>query len=251
MQRLANKNALITGGTTGIGLATAKLFAAEGARVTITGTNPRTLEAARAALGDQVRVVASNAGSPDDVAELAALFATSGLDVAFLNAGVVPYSPIAETDPDVVDEAFRVNFKGPWLAIKHLTPHLRPGASVVLNGSIVAHMGGAGSSVYSATKAAVRSLGRTAAAELAAAKIRVNVLSPGPTDSGVLEKSGASAEQLAVMKQNLIERVPQQRLGLPEEIARAALFLASDDSSFMTGSEVMVDGGWTGLSRVA
>lgn len=246
MKKLADKIALITGGTTGIGLATAKLFAAEGARVTITGTNPRTLEAARAELGDTVRVVASNAGSPEDVAALPSLFA-GGLDVVFLNAGIVTTGTFAQLDADAVDEAFRVNFRGPWLAIKHLSPIIRPGGSIVLNGSIMAQTGSPGSSVYSATKAAVRSLGRSAAAELAGAKIRVNVLSPGPTDSGVIEKSGASAEQLDAVKRALIERSPQHRLGHPDEIARAALFLASDDASFMTGAELMVDGGWTGV----
>lgn len=247
--RLENKVALVTGGTTGIGLATAKLFRDEGARVIVTGQNPRTLEAARAALGSTVDVVRSDAG---DSAAISALFdhvkrAHDGLDVLFLNAGIVrtaPMEALAEAD---FDEVFRVNVKGPWLAIRAAIPLLRRGGSVVLNGSIVGRIGGAGSTVYGASKAAVRSLGRTTASELVARGVRVNVLSPGPTDTGVIEKSGWSSEIIDTVKRTLIGKIPQGRLGTSEEIARVALFLASDDSSFMTGAEVMVDGGFTSL----
>jgi NAD(P)-dependent dehydrogenase (short-subunit alcohol dehydrogenase family) len=249
MNRLENKIALVTGGTTGIGLASAMLFAREGAKVTVTGTNPKTLEAARAELRGVARVVASDAGSASDIAKLAELFARegAGLDVLFLNAGIVNTGLIAHLDEATIDQSFRINFKGPSLAIKHFAPLMRAGGSILLNGSISAHTGAPGTSVYSATKAAVRSLGRTAAAELAEAKIRVNVLSPGPTDSGIIEKGGAPAEQTAAIKRSLAERSPQRRLGTSGEVAAAALFLASDDASFITGAEIMVDGGWTGV----
>ncbi|EYF07229.1 SDR family oxidoreductase [Chondromyces apiculatus] len=246
-KRLEGKVAVITGGTSGIGLATAKLFHEEGARVLVTGSNPRTLEAARTELEGIAEVVQSDAG---DRAQIEALFDRvqkdlGGLDVLFLNAGILVHGTLATLDEAQFDEAFRVNVKGAWLALKAATPLLRAGGAVVLNSSITNAMGTPGSGAYGASKAALRSLGRTAASELADQGVRVNVISPGPTDTGIIEKSGGAADVIAGTKQRLRERSPQKRLGASEEIARAVLFLASDDASYMTGEEIVVDGGMT------
>jgi NAD(P)-dependent dehydrogenase (short-subunit alcohol dehydrogenase family) len=242
--RLHDKTILITGGTTGMGLAAAVLFAAEGGRVTVTGSNPITLEAARRELGDRVRVLASDAGSSADIKTLIANFEQTGIDVLFVNAGVLSIGAIVDTAEEEFDRLFRINVKGPWLVLKYATPLLRAGASVILNASINAHLGMSGSSVYSATKAAVRSFGRTAASELAAKGVRVNVLSPGVIDTGITEKHVA-AGQAAQVREAIRQRIPMQRWGRSDEAARVALFLASDDSTFMTGEEIVVDGGMT------
>ena len=242
--RLQDKHVLITGGTTGMGLAAAMLFADEGARVTVTGSNPTTLEAARLELGERVRVVASDAGSSAEIQTLVESFARTGIDVLFINAGVLSIGAMVDTTEDELDRVFRINVKGPWLLLKYATPHLRAGASVILNASINAHLGMPGSSLYAASKAAVRSLGRTAAAELAAQGVRVNVLSPGVIDTGITEKYIA-AGQATQVREAIRMRIPMRRWGRSEEAARVALFLASDDSSFMTGEEVVVDGGLT------
>jgi NAD(P)-dependent dehydrogenase (short-subunit alcohol dehydrogenase family) len=246
-ERLAGKTAVITGGTSGIGLATAKLFHAEGARVLVTGANPATLDRARAVLGGVAEVVQSDAG---DGAQLRALFADverrwGGLDVLFLNAGRVPYGSIVELPEREFDDTFRLNVKGPWLALKAAIPLLRRGGAVVLNTSVNGILGMPNTSVYAASKAALRSLARTAAGELAARGVRVNAVSPGPTDSGILDKMAPTPEFASAHKVSLAAKIPLQRMGTVDEVARAALFLACDDSSFMTGEEIVVDGGLT------
>ncbi|HEY3256498.1 MAG TPA: SDR family oxidoreductase [Polyangiaceae bacterium] len=247
MGKLTNKVVLITGGTTGIGLAAAKLFAAEGAQVTVTGSNPKTLEAARQELSGVAEVVASDAGSSSDIAALAKTFEArgAGVDVLFLNAGVAKFGPIVGLDESAFDETFRVNVRGPWLTIKHFAPLLRRGGSIVFNSSINNQLGMAGSSVYAASKAAVRSLVRVAAAELAEAGVRVNAVSPGPIETPLYGKLGMSAEVVQGFARGLIAQIPLKRFGTSEEVAKAALFLASDDSSFMTGEEIVLDGGMT------
>jgi len=245
-KKLEGKIALVTGGTTGIGLAAAKLFHHEGARVIVTGRNPKTLDEARAQLGSAVDVLASDAGDP---AAVEALFTDIAerygrLDVLFLNAGIVRIGTIEASPLATFEDVMRVNVVGPWLSLKHATPLLRTGGAVVLNASINARLGMVGSSAYAASKAALRSLGRTAASELAPRGVRVNVLSPGPTDSGITAKVLDPAAAAATLA-HLAERIVMKRLGTVDEVARAALFLASDDSSFMTGEEIVVDGGMT------
>ena len=247
MAKLSNKVVLITGGTTGIGLAAAKLFAAEGARVTVTGTNPKSLAAARAELAGVAEVVASDAGSSADIAALAQRFAAagSGVDVLFLNAGVAKFGPITELSEAAFDDSFRINVRGPWLTLKHFAPLMRRGGSIVFNSSVNNQLGMPGSSVYAATKAAVRSLVRVAASEFAEAGVRVNAVSPGPIETPLYGKLGMSAEVVQGFATSLVARIPLKRFGTPEEVAKAALFLAGDDSSFMTGEEIVLDGGMT------
>jgi len=243
MGKLENKIVVITGGTTGIGLASARLFAAEGARVTVTGSNPKTLDAARNELRGVATVVASDAGSADDIEKLARSFAC--VDVLYLNAGVAKFGPIATLDLAAFDDSFRINVRGPWLAIKHFGPIMRRGGAIVLTTSVNDELGMPGSSVYAASKAATRSLVRVAASELAEAGVRVNAVSPGPIETAFYGKLGMAPDAVQGFAKTLLGRIPLRRFGTPAEVARAALFLACDDSSFMTGEEIVLDGGMT------
>jgi NAD(P)-dependent dehydrogenase (short-subunit alcohol dehydrogenase family) len=245
MGLLDDKIALITGGTTGIGLATAKRFHAEGATVIVTGRNPDTLQAARDALPATVHVWRSDAADPDAVAALAGrVRETVGhLDVLFLNAGIAQFAPIDDHSLDSFDAQFSVNVRGPWLALKHLTPLVVDHGSVFVNGSIVKTKGMAGSSAYAGTKAAVRSIVRVLAAELAPRGVRVNTLSPGPIQTPIYGKMGMPVEQVEAFGAAIQGQVPLGRFGQPDEIAGAALFLASGLSSYVTGIDLAVDGG--------
>ncbi len=247
MTRLDNKVALITGGTTGIGFATAKRFISEGATVILTGRNPETLEVARAELGDRATVIPSNAADEDDVKSL---FATvkkdfGKIDVLFLNAGIARFAPWEDHSVADFDEQFAINVRGPWLAIKYGIPVLSDGASVIVTTSVVNQMGMANASGYGATKAALAQLVRTAATELSPRGIRVNAVSPGPIETPIFSKIGAPAEQLEAMAKDLITQIPLGRFGAAEEVANVALFLASDEASFVQGQEFNVDGGMT------
>jgi NAD(P)-dependent dehydrogenase (short-subunit alcohol dehydrogenase family) len=243
MGKVQGKVTIVTGGTTGIGLATARLFAAEGARVTVTGTNPKTLDAARRELGNVAQVVASDAGSGADIGRLAHSFETSGtrIDVLFLNAGIARFGLLTALDEAAFDESFRVNVRGPWLAIKHFAPLMQRGSAIVVMSSVNNQIGMPGGGAYAASKAAVRSLVRTAANELADAGVRVNAVSPGPVDTPFHVKLGLPSDA----RRRLVDGIPMKRFGRPEEVARAVLFLACDDSSYMTGEEIVVDGGMT------
>lgn len=247
MGKLTNKVAVVTGGTTGIGLAVARRLAAEGAEVTITGTNAKTLAAARAELGDAVHVVASDATSAADIDSLARSFEAKGkpVDVLVLNAGVAKFAPILAMDEATFDESYRVNVRGPWLAIKRFARLLPRGGAIVLTGSINADLGMPGSVAYAGSKAAARSLVRVAAAELAEAGVRVNSVSPGPIDTPLYDKLGIPPEAREAFAADLTKRVPMHRFGTPDEVAKSVLFLASDDASFMTGEDIVLDGGMT------
>jgi NAD(P)-dependent dehydrogenase (short-subunit alcohol dehydrogenase family) len=246
MGKLEGKVALVTGGTTGIGLATARRFKAEGARVLVTGTNRATLDRARAELDGVAEVIASDAGDGEAVRRLFVEVAerAGGLDVLFLNAGILRGGSILEMSERDFDDVLRVNVKGPWLALKAATPLLRRGGAVVLNGSINGHLGMPGTSGYSASKGALRSLARVAASELAPRGVRVNVVSPGPTSSGIVEKV-MGAQAAAAKYAELADRILLGRMGTTDEIAAAVVFLASDEASFITGEELVIDGGMT------
>jgi NAD(P)-dependent dehydrogenase (short-subunit alcohol dehydrogenase family) len=243
--KLEGKVALVTGGNSGIGLATAKEFAREGARVVITGRDARTLDAAAREIGGEVLALRSDAAS---LADIDGLFAAVGerfgrVDVLFVNAGVAQFAPVGETTEELFDRIMDINFKGAYFTVKKALPLLADGASVILNTSVVAHVGFPNASVYSASKAALLSLVRTLSADLAGRRIRVNAVSPGPLETPIFGRMGLPEEA----KQGFGEQVPLKRLGRPEEIAKTVLFLASPDSSFLVGTEIIADGGVSGF----
>ena len=245
MARLTGKTALITGGTTGIGLATAKLFLQEGARVAITGQNAERVAEAGAALGSGAIAIRADVSSASDMAAVAKRLRTEfdGLDIVFANAGIAKPVPFAEVDDANIDEQIDVNFKGVIYTIQQALPILRRPASIVITSSTVIEQGVPGFSVYSATKAAVRSLARTLSAELVGQGVRVNVISPGPIETPIFGKLGLSAEVLEQTAEQISAKVPVGRFGSAEEIAKAVLFLASDDSSYILGENLLVDWG--------
>lgn len=247
-QRLSGKTALITGGTSGIGLATARRFIEEGARVAITGTGADKLAAAKAALGDVITIQA-DAGDHAAQAHVAAAVkeAFGQLDAVFLNAGVADFRPLEAWDEAGVDRTLDINVKGPLFLVQALLPILSNPASIVLNGSINAHLGKPNSIVYAASKAALISMARTLSGELIGRGIRVNTISPGPVVTPLYGKLGLSDAQLAGMKDYLIGAIPAGRFGEPVEIADAVVHLASDESRYTVGAELIIDGGMTNI----
>jgi NAD(P)-dependent dehydrogenase (short-subunit alcohol dehydrogenase family) len=247
MNRLEDKVALITGGTTGIGLATAKLFHAEGAKVFVTGRSKAGIEEARKQLPKDVEVLSSDTANMDDVRALAqTIKAKAGaVDVLFVNAGIARFLPIESVTPQLFDEQFNINVRGAYFTIQQILPLMSSGGSIVLTTSVVADLGLTTTSIYSATKAALSSLARTLANELAVRGIRVNEISPGPIETPIFGKMGVSADQADEMKGMMQSMVPLKRLGSADEVAQAALFLASADSSFLLGAKVRIDGGLT------
>jgi NAD(P)-dependent dehydrogenase (short-subunit alcohol dehydrogenase family) len=244
MGKLEGKVAVITGGSSGIGLATAQHFVAEGAYVFITGRRPSELQAAVQQIG---KCVSGVQGDVSNLADIDRLYETvkrerGRIDVLFANAGVSGRAPLGTVTEEEFDRLFNTNVKGLLFTVQKALPLFADAGSIVLNASVVASKGFPGTSVYSATKAAVRSFARTWTADLKDRKIRVNVISPGPIDTPIFSK-GRSEEQAQQVKAALVAGVPMGRLGLADEIAKAAVFLASDDSSFITGSELFVDGG--------
>ena len=245
MAKLDGKIALITGGTTGIGYATARLFQQEGAHVIATGQNPKTVAEARESLGGGAEVIQSD-GS--DVAATRALFAGikerhGRLDIAVVNAGIAHFMPFEAVDEAFFDRQFALNVRGAFFAMQQAALIMADGGAIVLTASVAGVKGMAGSTVYSATKAALRSFGRTFAAELAPRNIRVNTVSPGPIETPIMGKMELPPDAAQGVAESLKAMVPLKRFGSAEEVATAMLFLASDDGSFVTGVDLLVDGG--------
>ncbi len=243
--KLQGKTALITGGTSGIGLATARLFAGEGARVAITGRDPARLAAVRAELGEHALAIAADVRSAEDCgrAANAVRSAFGGVDVFFANAGIALPSPLATTDAARYRELMDTNVMGVFLSMQAVSPLLRDGASVVLVTSFLNRVGRDGVSLLAASKAAVRSLARSWSRELLPRGIRVNAVSPGAIDTPLHERAGRPADEVRARKAELAARVPLGRLGTAGEIAQAVLFLASDEARYVVGAELVVDGG--------
>jgi NAD(P)-dependent dehydrogenase (short-subunit alcohol dehydrogenase family) len=237
-KKLQGKVAVITGGTTGIGLATAKLFVEEGAYVFITGRRQEELDHAIQAIGNNVTGVRGDIAKLSDLDRLYEAVATKGkIDIVFANAGVAEFAPLGKVTEEHFDKLFGINVKGTLFTVQKALPLLKDGASIILNGSVASVKGTPAFGVYGATKAALRSFVRTWTLDLKDRHIRSNVISPGPTDTPVID--GQPADAIA----RIVSTIPMGRMGEPDEIARAALFLASDDSSFVTGIELFVDGG--------
>ncbi len=245
MKKLEGKVAVITGGTTGIGQAAARLFHAEGARVFITGRSEKTLAEAKKQLPAEIVAIKSDASKLAEIDALAETLKSKAghIDVLFINAGIAKFMPVEAITPEIFDEMFNINFRGAFFTVQKLLPLLGKGSSVVLTTSIAADLGMATSSVYGATKAALSSLARTLSNELASRGIRVNEVSPGPIETPIYEKMGMPIEQTAGFKDMMAGLVPVKRMGTADEVAKAALFLASDDSSYLLGAKIRIDGG--------
>ena len=245
MKRFAGKVAVVTGGNSGIGLATAKRLHDEGAKVAISGRSQKTLDEAVKIIGADVVAVKSDVAKLDDLARLyeTATARLGKIDILFVNAGVGKFAPLESVDEEHYDELFNINAKGAYFTIQKALPYLNDGASVILNSSIADAQGIATSSVYSATKAALRSFARTVAAELVARNIRVNTVAPGPIATPILSRTGLPKESVDEFLKGIVSKVPMKRLGQPEEVAGVVAFLASQDASYITGVEINVDGG--------
>lgn len=242
---LEGKTALITGGSSGIGLATAKLLRDNGARVAIMGSTLAKLHAAAAELGGDVVTIDGSVTSQNDLARMRRRLEAEfgGLDILFANAGVAMGTPIATTGEETYHRIMDVNVKGVFFTVQAVLPLLREGGSIVLNTSWLNQVGTPGRAILSASKAAVRSFARTMAAELADREIRVNAVSPGSIETPIHRSKSQTEEEFRAYAERVGSQVPIGRMGRPEEIASAVLFLASDASSYMLGAEIVVDGG--------
>ncbi|MBW4888558.1 SDR family oxidoreductase [Mucilaginibacter sp. HMF5004] len=250
MKKLENKVAVVTGGNSGIGLATAKLFAEHGAKVTITGRNQATIDSAVAEIGSNAK------GFISDTADLKSITSSyekvkdtfGKIDVLVVNAGVFIAAPLADYTEEMFDQTSDINFKGAFFSVQKALPYLNDEASVIITSSTVSEYGMATGAAYAASKAAVRSLARSFSVELLDRNIRVNVLAPGPIETPIFGRNGATKEQIDGFKEYLTNVTPVKRLGTSEEIAEGFLYLASDDSKFMVGSELLLDGGIRNLN---
>jgi NAD(P)-dependent dehydrogenase (short-subunit alcohol dehydrogenase family) len=245
MTSLTNKVAIVTGGNSGIGLATAREFIAQGAKVIITGRKQAAIDSAVAELGDNVQGIVSDTSDLNQIEDLVETVQSRyGLvDILFINAGVASFSPISLATEQHFDDIMNVNFKGAFFTLNKFIPLLKEGASVIFLSSINATSGMPNSAVYAASKAAVHSLVKVASTELAAKKIRVNAVSPGPINTPIFGKTGLDQASLRGFATAIQDRVPLKRFGASEEVAKLVSFLASDDASFITGSEYVIDGG--------
>jgi NAD(P)-dependent dehydrogenase (short-subunit alcohol dehydrogenase family) len=245
-KRFDGKVVVVTGGNSGIGLATAKLFYAEGAKVAISGRDQKTLDEAVKVIGPGALAVKADVAKLSDIdnffGQVSAKFGK--FDALFANAGIAKFAPVSETSEQLFDETFDINVKGLYFTVQKALPHLNDNAGIVLNSSVVNSKGPVATSVYSASKAAVRSLARTFAAELVDRGIRVNVVSPGPIYTPILEKGGMPQAGLDQFAEGVKARVPMKRFGTPEEVGNAVLFLASSEASYITGVDLNVDGGF-------
>jgi NAD(P)-dependent dehydrogenase (short-subunit alcohol dehydrogenase family) len=241
MSKLSNKIALVTGGNSGIGLATAKLFKDQGAKVIITARSKETFELAQKEYGNQFDVVQTDVSLPEDLDRLYThiKYKYGKFDILFANAGVAKAAPTSEVTPEFFDNQFDTNVKGLYFTIAKAIPLLNKGSSVVLTASVVASKGFGGFSIYSATKASVRNFARSWTAEFPVTDVRFNVLSPGPIETPIFEKMGVPEEA----RDSFAGMTPIKRMGTADEMAKVALFLASDDSSYICGAEIMADGG--------
>lgn len=253
MGKLEGKVALITGGSSGIGLATARLFHTEGAKVVITARDSEKLEKVAREIGDGVLGIPSDTRKLADLDNLMAHIRESfgKVDIVFINAGATGSRSLADMDEAFFDDLMDTNFKGPFFTLQKALPLLNDGASIILSGSVSSVVGLPNSAVYSASKAALQSLARTLTAELIGRGIRINTIVIGANDTGILARSGLSPEAVEESVKAFSSRIPLKRMGRPEEVAEVALFLASDASSFVVGTEVAVDGGLTANIRPA
>ena len=247
MKRFEGKVAMITGGNSGIGLAAAKAFAREGAQVAITGRDEGTLKNAEKEIGSGALAIRADAARIADLdaamAKVRAQF--KRIDALFVNAGIGKFVPIAEVTEAMFDEIVTINLKGAFFTVQKALPLMARGSAVVLNASINAHIGLPGTTVYGATKAAVVNMAKTMSADLAERGIRVNAVSPGPVETPIFGRAGISSEQSRQTKEWLQNQTLVKRMAEPEEIAEAVLYLSSDVSSFVVGTELVIDGGMT------
>ncbi len=245
MNRFEGKIAVVTGGNSGIGLATAKELAANGAKVVIAGRDQKTLDEAVQSIGNDAFGVKTDISKLSDIENL--FNEASGkfgkIDILFVNAGIGKFAPLEQSDEALFDEIVDINFKGSYFTVKYALPFLNDGASIVFTTTVAAKTGMPGASVYGASKAAIHALTKIFAAELVGRRIRVNAVSPGPIDTPIFDKMGAPEEAKKEMKGGMAAQVPMKRFGTAEEVAKTVAFLASDDSSFITGVEIDVDGG--------
>src|ERR1700676_3248493 len=244
-KRFAGKTVVVTGGNSGIGLATAKLFHEEGAQVAISGRDQKTLDEAVKTIGEGTLAVKADVSKLADIDKLyAQVTAKFGkIDALFANAGIAKFAPAGDSSEQLFDETFDTNVKGMYFTLQKALPYLNDNAGIVLNSSVVNSLGTPGTSVYAASKAAVRSLARTFAAELVGRGIRVNVVSPGPITTPIFGKTGMPKEALDSLANQFKENVPMKRFGTPDEVGHATLFLASPEASYITGVDLNVDGG--------
>ncbi|HZR73380.1 glucose 1-dehydrogenase [Bradyrhizobium sp.] len=245
--RLANKTALITGGNSGIGLATAKLFVAEGARVTITGRNQETLAAAAKELGPNALAIVADA---NDVAATEAAVKQAAekfgkIDIVFANAGIPGLTPVGETAPEAFEQVIRTNLTSVFFTVQAALPYLNDNASIILNGSVISVLGNPGWSAYAATKAGVNAMARVMASELSPRGIRVNVVAPGAVRTPIWNSVAPTADAFAALEKRIAGVTPLGRIAEPDHIAKTVLFLASDDAAHVQGQEIFVDGGAT------
>jgi NAD(P)-dependent dehydrogenase (short-subunit alcohol dehydrogenase family) len=245
MKKLEGKVAVVTGGNSGIGLSTAKRFADEGASVVIAGRDQKTLDAAVKTIGNGVLAVQADVSKLSDIDKLyrAVSQKFGKIDVLFANAGVAKFAPLSDSTEALFDELFNINVKGVFFTIQKALPLLAEGASIIINSSVANATGVANTSIYSATKAAIRSFARTLTTELAERKIRVNVVSPGPIVTPIFGRTGLPQEVVDDFAKHIVEKVPAKRFGQPEEIANTVLFLASSEAGYISGVDLKVDGG--------